>query len=177
MVRRTLFILIGGAAALLLILVGIAVFIFWPLVTSAHSTSSTSTTVVTPTTTPDTTSTPTTQSKIAQQLKHYTPDIKTLIAQGLKLTPDQLTTQLHLGKTLSDIANAQGVSAVQLQRIVTNAVETGLKPAVDDGTITQKQLDKLTKRYASNPTLLDKLLGGKVVKKVPTVIPTIPAQQ
>lgn len=174
MVRRTLYILIGCMSALLLILVGIAVFIFWPMVTSAH----TSQTTATPTVVPATTTTPTTQSgsAIAKQLKQYAPAIKTQIAQGLKLTPDQLTAQLRAGKTLSTVATAQGVSTTQLQTLVSTSVETNLKPAVDDGTITQKQLDKLAKRYASNPTLLDKLLGGKATKTVPTATPTIPVQ-
>ena len=167
MIRRVLFILIAGATALLLILIGIAVFIFWPMVTSAHTTSQTTPTV-------STTTTPTTQAGnvVAQMLKQYGPDVKTQIAQGLKLTPEQLTAQLRAGKTLSDVAKAQGVSATQLPTIITNAIETGLKPAVDDGTITQQQLDKLAKRYASHPALLDKLLGGKATKKVPATTPT-----
>ncbi len=169
MIRRTLLILIGGAVALLLILIGIAAFIFWPVVTSAH----TSQTTPTPTS-PAVTVTPTTQggTGLAKVLKQYTPDVKTQIAQGLKLTPAQLTTQLRAGKTLSDVATAQNVSKAQLQTIVSNAVETGLKPAVDDGTLTQKQLDKLAKRYANNPTLLDKLLAGKAAKATPKVTPT-----
>ena len=173
MVRRTLYILIGSMSALLLILVGIAVFIFWPMVTSAH----TSQTTVTPTV-PATTTTPTPPSGtgIAKQLKQYAPAIKTQIAQGLKLTPAQLTTELRAGKTLSTVATAQGVSTTQLQTLVSTTLETNLKPAVVDGTITQKQLDKLSKRYAANPALLDKLLGGKGTKSVPTATPTVPAQ-
>ncbi len=176
MVRRTLYILIGCMSALLLILIGIAVFIFWPMVTSAHTSQATVTPTVPATTT--TTTTPTTQSGtgIAKQLKKYAPAIKMQIAQGLKLTPVQLTTELRAGKTLSTIAAAQGVSTTQLQTIVSTALETNLKPAVDDGTITQKQLDKLAKRYASNPTLLDKLLGGKGTKALPTATPTVPVQ-
>ena len=170
MIRRTLFILIGSATALLLILIGIAAFIFWPIVTSAH----TSQTTATPTTAPAVTTTPTVKSStaIAKLLRQSAPNIKTQIAQGLKLTPEQLTTQLQTGKTLSEVATAQGVSMTQLQTIVTNTLETSLKPSVDDGTLTQKQLDKFAKRYASNPALLDKLLGGKAIKATPKVTPT-----
>ena len=168
MVRRTLFMLIGGATALLLILIGIAAFIFWPLVTSAH----TSQTTATPTTSAVTT-TPTVKSgtAIAKLLRQAAPDIKTEIAQGLKLTPQQLATQLQTGKTLSEVATTQGVSTTQLQTIITNALETHLKSGVADGTITQKQLDNLAKRYANHPALLDKLLGGKAIKATPTVTP------
>ncbi len=167
MIRRTLFILIGGATALLLILIGIAAFIFWPIVTSAHPSQTASTPTISAVT-----PTPTVKSGtgVAKLLKQYGPDVKTQIAQGLKLTPEQLTTQLRSGKTLSQVATAQGVSATQLQVIVTNALETNLKPAVADGTLTQKQLDKLAKRYANNPALLDKLLGGKAIKATPTPV-------
>lgn len=176
MVRRILLILIGGAVALLLVLIGIAAVIFWPLITSAHSTSSGAVTSTPTTTALDTTATPTSKRGIAQVLKQYGPDIKTQIAQDLKLTPEQLTTQLRTGRTLSQIATAQGISTSQLQAIVTNAVEIGLKPAVNDEMITQKQLDKLAKRYGNNPSLLDKLLGGKGAK-TPTATPTIAPQQ
>ena len=170
MIRRTLFILIGGATALLLILIGIAAFIFWPMITSAHTSQTTNATP----TVPAVTTTPTQQAGtgVAKLLRQYVPDIKTQIAQGLKLSPEQLTAQLRTGKTLSDVATTQGVSKTQLQTIVSNALETSLKPAVDDGTLTQKQLDKLAKRYASNPTLLDRLLGGKATKATPTITPT-----
>ncbi len=172
MIRRTLFMLIGGAVALLLILIGIAAFIFWPLVTSAH----TSQTTATPTA-PVVTTTPTVKpgTAIAKLLKQSAPAIKMQIAQGLKLTPEQLAAQLQTGKTLSEVATTQGVSTTQLQTIITNAVETNLKSGVDNGTLTQKQLDNLAKRYANRPALLDKLLGGKAIKATPTITPT-PAQ-
>ncbi len=168
MIRRTLFILIGGATALLLILIGIAAFIFWPIVTSAHTSQTTATPTVSAVT-----PTPTVKSgtAVTKLLRQYAPDIKTQIAQGLKLTPEQLTTQLQAGKTLGEVATAQGVSATQLQTIVTNALETSLKPGVDGGTLTQTQLDKLAKRYASHPALLDKLLGGKAIKAKITPTP------
>src|SRR6266480_3175751 len=93
-----------------------------------------------------------------RQLKYIKPDLKNHIAQGLHLTPDQLTSQLKSGKTLSDIATAQNISSTQLQTIVGNAIQNALKPAVTEGTLTQKQVDKLTKRFQSNPVLLDHLL-------------------
>ncbi len=172
MVRRLLYILIG-VVALFLVLVVISLFTFLPMITSAHTSQTTPTVITSATPTP----TPIKQNGnvTAKVLKQYAPDIKSQIAQGLKLTPDALTAQLKAGKTLSDVANAQGVSTTQLQTIVANALRTSLKPAVDDGTLTQKQLNNLSKRYEKNPALLDKLLGGKAAKVAPTITPT-PAQ-
>ena len=168
MSRRILYIIVG-LLAVLLILVGISIFVFLPTITAAQTPQTTPTVVPTrPAVTPTRTVNPTTKA-----LKQYAPDIKSQIAQGLKLTPEQLTTQLQSGKTLNDIATAQNVSTTQLQTIISNSLQTSLKPAVDNGDITQKQLDNLTKRYEKNPTLLDKLLGGKAVKKqTPTPTPT-----
>ncbi len=169
MTKRTLYIIVG-AIALLLILIGVGTFIFLPMITSASGNQTQITPTVSPTTTPKQSGNGT-----AKILKQYAPDIKNQIAQGLHTTPDQLTTQLKSGKTLSDVATAQGVSTTQLHTIVSNAMQTSLKPAIDSGSLTQKQLDKLTKRYQNNPNLLDKLLGGKAIKGTPTTTPT-PAQ-
>jgi hypothetical protein len=166
MSRRILYIIVG-LLAVLLILVGISLFVFIPTLTAAQTTQTTPTAVPTqPAITPTRTVNP-----ITKALKQYAPDIKNQIAQGLKLTPEQLTAQLQSGKTLSDVAAAQNVSTTQLQTILSNSLQASLKPAVDSGDITQKQLDNLTKRYEKNPNLLDKLLGGKAVKKQ-TATPT-----
>ena len=69
------------------------------------------------------------------------------IAKTLKLTPAQLFDQLHSGKTLSEIATAQGVdinsvqSAVQSAR--TQAIKDQINQAVKDGRITQDQANWL----------------------------------
>ena len=157
MARRLVYLLIG-VAILFLILVGISIFTFLPMITSAHSSQTTPTTTATTVTTPTTTATPKSGNGAAKALKQYAPNIKSQIAQGLKMTPDALTTQLKAGKTLDAIATAQGVSTTQLQTIISNALQTSLRPAVDDGTITQKQLTNLAKRYANKPALLDKML-------------------
>jgi hypothetical protein len=59
---------------------------------------------------------------------------------------------LKAGKTLSDIAVAQGITSTQLQTIITNAIENGLKPAVDSSELTQTQVDRQAKRFAADPT-------------------------
>src|ERR1700676_5198125 len=148
MSRRLLYIIVGAIVVVVLAL-GIGVFVVLPSVTSANNgATSTPTPIVSATTTSKT-------NVVNKTLKQYAPAIKTQIAQGLKLTPDQLTTDLKAGKTLSDIATAQNVSTTQLQTLVGTALQSGLKPAVDAGTLTQKQVDRLVKRYQSNPTLLD----------------------
>ena len=152
MSKRILYILVG-AIVLVLLAIGIFVYTLLPTITSAIAANQT------PTPTPTVSATPTHKGNgAAKILKQYAPGIKNQIAQGLYLTPDQLTSQLKSGKTLSDIATAQNISSTQLQTIVGNAIQNALKPAVTGGTLTQKQVDKLTKRFQSNPVLLDHLL-------------------
>ena len=152
MSKRILYILVG-AIVLVLLAIGIFVYTLLPTITSAIAANQT------PTPTPTVSATPTHKGNgAAKILKQYAPGIKNQIAQGLHLTPDQLASQLKSGKTLSDIATAQNISSTQLQTIVGNAIQNALKPAVTGGTLTQKQVDKLTKRFQSNPVLLDHLL-------------------
>lgn len=151
--RRLLYIIIG-AIVVVVLAIGISVFVLLPSITSAN-TGPTST----PTPTVTATATPTHKGNgVAKIVRQYAPAIKTQIAQGLKLTPDQLTTDLKSGKTLSQIATAQNVSASQLQTITNAAVQTSLRPAVTAGTVTQQQVTGVIKRFEKNPTQLDKLL-------------------
>jgi len=155
MPKRILYTLVG-AIILILLAIGIGVYALLPTITSASASPA-----ATPTPTPIISATTTPAHKgsaAAKLLKQYAPAIKNQIAQGLHLTPDQLTAQLQSGKTLSNIATAQNISSTQLQTIVGNAIQNALKPAVDGGTLTQKQVDKLAKKYQSNPVLLDRLL-------------------
>jgi hypothetical protein len=154
MSRRLLYIIVG-AIVVVVLAIGVGIFVLLPTITSANN----STATATPTPVASVTTTPTNKtSVVTKTLKQYAPTIKTQIAQGLKLTPDQLTSDLKAGKTLSAIATAQNVSSSQLQTLISNALQSSLKPAVDDGTLTQEQVNRLVKRYQSNPTLLDKLL-------------------
>ena len=165
--KRTLYIIIG-TTVLVAIALGVGTF----AILSAFTTSANATV---PTPTPIVTTTATKGNVTTKMLRQYTPDIKNQIAQGLKLTSDQLTLQLKAGKTLSDIAVAQGVSSTQLQTIITNAIENGLKPAVDSGALTQTQVDHQAKRFSADPTLLDHMLGGGSIKPTPNATAT-PAQ-
>src|SRR5260221_5817903 len=116
--RRTLYILMG-AIAVILLAIGIGVAVFWPAITSA-----TAGQAVTPT--PIVSVTGTAKPTAAKILKQYAPDIKNQIAQGLHLTPDQLTTQLQAGETLSDISNNPKNSGRHLPNPFRNMLSTSI---------------------------------------------------
>lgn len=67
------------------------------------------------------------------------------MATALNLTPTQLFEQLHSGKTLDAIAQAQGVDLTKVQEAAkaarTQAMKDNLAQAVKDGTMTQAQAD------------------------------------
>lgn len=69
------------------------------------------------------------------------------LAKALNLTPTQLFDQLHSGKTLADIAKAQGVDLTAVQNAMKTAQQDAFKAAiaqaVKDGKITQAQADWL----------------------------------
>lgn len=69
------------------------------------------------------------------------------VAKTLNLTPTQLFEQLHSGKTLSEIAEAQGVDLQAVQEAQrasrVQAMKDKIAQAVTAGTITQEQADWL----------------------------------
>jgi hypothetical protein len=69
------------------------------------------------------------------------------IAEALNLTPTQLFEQLHSGKTLEEIAQAQGVDISKVQEAAqaarVQAMKDAINQAVKDGTITQDEADWL----------------------------------
>lgn len=70
-------------------------------------------------------------------------------AEALNLTPTALFEQLHSGKTLDEIATAQGVDLQKLQDAAKQARVDAMKTAVNDavkaGKITQDQADWMLK--------------------------------
>jgi len=66
-------------------------------------------------------------------------------AAALNLTPTQLFEQLHSGKTLTEIAQAQGVDIQKVQDALnasrTQAMKDAINQAVKDGKISQAQAD------------------------------------
>jgi hypothetical protein len=69
------------------------------------------------------------------------------VAKALNLTPTQLFEQLHSGKTLDEIAKAQGVDLTKVQEAVNatrlQAMKDSIAQAVKDGKMTQAQADWL----------------------------------
>ena len=80
-------------------------------------------------------------------------------AKYLGLTEAQLHTQLESGKTLAEIAKAQGKTVDGLEKALTAATKTKLDAAVKAGAITQAQADDLLKRATD---YLDDLVNGKL---------------
>lgn len=69
------------------------------------------------------------------------------MAKALNLTPTQLFEQLHSGKSLEEIAKAQGVDLQKVQEAANatriQAMKDTIAQAVKDGKITQEQADWL----------------------------------
>ncbi|MFL5626670.1 MAG: hypothetical protein ACJ788_13885 [Ktedonobacteraceae bacterium] len=95
---------------------------------------------------------------LGQFLKKYRADIANEIAQDLHLSTNQLTTDLKSGKSLSDIAAMQHVSAAQLHTLVTKAIQDALHKAVSAGDLTQDQANTFTQFLQKHPGYLDRLL-------------------
>jgi polyhydroxyalkanoate synthesis regulator phasin len=100
-----------------------------------------------------------------QSLKQYLPSVATQVAQGLHITSTQLMSQLQSGKSLSDIATAQGVSSAQLQTIVTSAIQSAVNKAVSDGNLTQQQATNIMQMLQKNPGAFNRLLNGHLGKQ------------
>jgi hypothetical protein len=66
-------------------------------------------------------------------------------AEALGLTPEELFAELHAGKTLDEIAEAQGVEMEAVQDALDaargQAMQQAIEQAVEDGRITQEQAD------------------------------------
>jgi hypothetical protein len=69
------------------------------------------------------------------------------IAEALGLTPTELFTELHLGKSLSEIAEEQGVEMDSIYDALnagrSEAMRERIQQMVEDGTISQEQADWL----------------------------------
>jgi len=71
-------------------------------------------------------------------------------ATVLGISADDLMTQLKDGKSLADVAQAQGVSVDKLKTDLLAQVKTALNTLVSDGKITQSQADDVYSRTESN---------------------------
>ena len=71
-------------------------------------------------------------------------------ATALGISADDLMTQLRDGKSLADVAEAQGISVDKLKTDLLAQVKTELDTLVSDGKITQSQADDVYSRTESN---------------------------
>jgi hypothetical protein len=79
------------------------------------------------------------------------------IASALHLSPGQIRVQLQEGKSMTDIAAAQGISASQLQNIELKAFGDVYNEAVKAGDISQQDASNWMYPLQSNPQMLDKM--------------------
>ena len=82
------------------------------------------------------------------------------LADALKLTPDELQNQLASGKTLTQIAGAQGVSQEQLTAVLETSVKAGLDKAVADGVLTREQADQMLNHMGGNYSWMISHMGN-----------------
>lgn len=74
------------------------------------------------------------------------------IAEAMGLTPEGLFTELHAGKSLADVAEAQGVDTEALHDAMQAARVEAIQQAAEDGTISQEWADRLLDRLENMPT-------------------------
>src|SRR6266699_6011982 len=91
------------------------------------------------------------------------------IATALHLTPEQITAQLQAGKSLTEIAAAQGVSASELQTIELKAFQHMFEVAVKSGGTSQQDADEWMQQLQHTPPLLDKMTIGLFLANPPPV--------
>jgi uncharacterized protein YidB (DUF937 family) len=79
------------------------------------------------------------------------------VASELNLSPSDILDQLKQGKTLAEIADAQGVSRDDLKSTITTSVGEAVDKAVSDGTLTQDRADQIKSWLSDN---LDKIIDS-----------------
>jgi HEAT repeat len=77
------------------------------------------------------------------------------VSSGLNLTQEQIHAQLQAGKSMTDIATAQGISTDQLREIETGAFTDTLQAMVKAGDISQSAADSWQTRTLGKPELVD----------------------
>ena len=72
------------------------------------------------------------------------------LATTLKLTQEELKTQLHSGKSLADVAKAQGVDIADVKTVLTSDVTAHLAEEVTSGKHTQTEADAKLAEFKTN---------------------------
>lgn len=76
------------------------------------------------------------------------------LADALKIKPEDLSAELAKGKTLTQIAEAKGISQKQLTTALEASIKVGLDKAVKDGAATKEQADWMLTNMAGNYELM-----------------------
>jgi hypothetical protein len=79
------------------------------------------------------------------------------IADGLHLSPDEITQQLQSGTSMQDIASSQGINSDQLHKIELSAITNLINSEVKAGNISDNDANDAINRFQNNPNMLDKL--------------------
>lgn len=87
----------------------------------------------------------------------YTILLQREISGALRLSPDAITMQLKAGKSLSEVAKAQGISEMQWQDTEVKAFTGVINDAVNSGDLDPGQADAMMQSFKENPQVLDKL--------------------
>jgi anti-sigma28 factor (negative regulator of flagellin synthesis) len=74
------------------------------------------------------------------------------MAEALGLTPEEFFAELRAGKTPADVAEEQGVDLEALAESLQAARVEAIQQAVEDGTLTQEQADRMLNRLENMPT-------------------------
>ncbi len=72
------------------------------------------------------------------------------VAKVLKLTTTELTTQLHSGKSLADVAKAQSVDIADVKTVLTSDITAHLAEEVTSGKHTQAEADAKLAEFKTN---------------------------
>jgi uncharacterized protein YidB (DUF937 family) len=70
-------------------------------------------------------------------------DIVETVAEVLGLTPEDLSAELQGGKSVAEVAEAQGVDTQTIVDAVNAEIEQWVQEALDEGRLTQEQADKI----------------------------------
>ncbi|MBV9229076.1 MAG: hypothetical protein JOZ18_07160 [Chloroflexi bacterium] len=96
-------------------------------------------------------------------LSSYSGAMEQQLSTTLRLTPDEIRSQIRQDKSLSDIATSQGVSASELQNAELQGLQAMMDKAVQAGTIDQDQADRWMAHFKANPEELDKIASSVMV--------------
>lgn len=82
------------------------------------------------------------------------------VAKALGISEQKLHEQLHDGKSIADVAKAQGRSLDSVKSAVRTAAKAKLDAAVKDGDLTQKQADAMLEHLDEHIARFDRAGGG-----------------